>query len=169
MLKSYLPINLEVAGKTCVVFGGGKVAERKIRLLLEFRANVIVVSPEITAGIKRLVLSRKVKYYPGKYSAKHLVNAVLVIGATSDSGINQKISEAAGQRGILVNIVDSPKLCNFIVPSKIKRGPLVVSISTSGQAPALAKALRVKLEKIITPSLGKLARSLGEKRKNAKS
>lgn len=168
MLKSYYPVNLDVSDKKCLVVGGGTVAERKVSTLLEFGARVVVVAPLITARLKQLTRSRKIVARLKKYSSADLRQAVLVIGATSDRALNKKIAKDAIKKNILVNIVDDPELCSFIVPSKIKRGALVVSISTSGQAPALAKALRIKLEKIITPELGRLANELGKIRRAGK-
>jgi len=170
MYKSYYPVNFDICGKKCVVVGGGKVAERKAKSLLEFKGRVTVVAPEITSRLKKLLSERKITHISKKYDKKYIKNSAIVIGATSDRSVNQKISIDAKKYGIPVNIVDDPELCSFIVPSKIKRGPLVVSISTSGQAPALSKALRYKLQKIVTPDFGRLALKMGSKRKrNAKS
>ena len=159
MLKSYYPVNLDVSGKKCLVVGGGAVAERKVKTLLDFGALVWVVAPRFSFKIKG------VKFIRRKYRSGDLRNAVLAIAATDDDGLNRKIAAGARAQKIPVNVIDAPKLCTFIAPSIIKRGPLVVSISTSGQAPALAKALRLKLEKLITPQFGKLALALGKIRR----
>lgn len=108
---------------------------------------------------------KDIKLIRRKYQSRDLQGIGLVIGATDDRGLNKKISREAKKRKILVNIVDDPGLCSFIVPSIIKRGPLVVAISTSAQAPALAKALRLKLEGDITPQLGRLTTELGKIRR----
>ena len=158
MVENYYPINFVVDGKKCVVVGGGAVAERKVRSLLKFGARVVVVAPSWTkqlAGIPAVRLVRR------GYRTRDLAGAVLVIAATDDLALNRQIARDAQRENILVNVVDAPELCSFIVPSMIKRGPLVVAISTSGQAPAMAKALRLELQKIITPQLGKLAARLG--------
>jgi precorrin-2 dehydrogenase/sirohydrochlorin ferrochelatase len=162
MPKSYYPINLDVSGKKCLVVGGGKVAQRKIKTLLNFGARVVAVAPRFTAGISRL--SGKVKLIPRKYKSGDLTHAALAIVATDDPVVNRKISADARRSGVLVNVIDQPALCSFIAPSVIKRGPLVVSISTSGQSPAFAKALRLKLERLISPKMGKLVNALGKVR-----
>lgn len=142
--------------------GGGEVAERKVKSLLKFGAKVVVVAPTFTKLLSRIKAARLVRR---GYRTGDLKGAALVIAATDDPKINRRISKDARLRNILVNVVDAPSLCSFIVPSVIKRGPLVVAISTSGRAPALAKALRLKLQKVITPGLGKLAQELGKARR----
>jgi len=168
MVKRYYPINFDIDGKKCLVVGGGTVAERKVGTLIEFGARVVVIAPHLTGKLKELTRSKKIVTRLKKYSSRDLRQAVLVIGATSDRALNKRIARDAAQQNVLVNIVDDPELCSFIVPSKIKRGPLVVAISTSGLVPALAKALRIKLEKIITPELGRLTNELGKIRRAGK-
>lgn len=165
MYKRYYPINFDVDNKECLVVGAGAVAERKCLSLLEFRAKVTVIAPQATSGIKKLAKSNKIKWLKRKYKTGDIKKSVLAVGATPDRSVNKKISKDAKERGALVNIVDDPELCSFIVPSKIRRGPLVVSISTSGCAPAMSKALRIKLERIITPKLGQKVEKLGRSRK----
>ena len=122
-------------------------------------------APEPTGGIARLAKSGKVKLARRKYRSSDLKEAALVIAATDDGEVNRRVALDAKKNKILVNVIDRPELCSFIAPSVIKRGPLVVSISTSGNAPAFSKALRLKLEKIVTPALGKLAGELGRIRR----
>lgn len=165
MPKSYYPVNLDVENKKCVVVGGGKVAERKIAALLKFGVQVLAVSPEFTRRIRRLAASGKIEIFRRTYRRKDVRGAVLVIAATDDPELNRSVADDARRARALVNVVDQPALCSFIAPSVIKRGPLVVSISTSGQAPALSKKLRLKLEKIITPQIGRLAEELGRIRR----
>lgn len=144
------------------------MAERKVQSLLKFNATVQVAAPRMSSGIKKLAAQRRIQLINRNFRAGDIRGSIVVIGATDDREINRKISLLAKKQNILVNIVDDPELCSFIVPSIIKRGPLVVAISTSGRAPALAKALRLKLEKVITPRLGRLTEHLGELRKKAK-
>ncbi|MBI5079040.1 bifunctional precorrin-2 dehydrogenase/sirohydrochlorin ferrochelatase [Candidatus Saganbacteria bacterium] len=165
MVKSYYPINLDIDGKKCVVVGGGRVAERKVVALLRFGAAVVVVSSSFTAKLRCLARERRIELIRRRYRAGDLSGAILAIAATDDPAANEKISEDAEKGKILVNVVDKPSLCSFIAPSIIKRGPLMVSISTSGQAPALSKALRVKLEELISPRMGKLVEELGKRRR----
>lgn len=165
MAKTYYPLYIDIFEKKCVVVGGGLVAERKIKTLLKFKAKVFAVALNFTSGIIKLKNRGRIKLFKRNYRTTDVKNASLVIGATNDGKLNLKISRDSKKKGILVNIVDDPKLCSFIVPSIIKRGPLVVSISTSGQAPALAKALRIKFEKILDPGLGRLTTTLGKIRR----
>lgn len=165
MQNSYYPLNLDVQGKKCLVIGGGAVAERKARTLLEFGAKTAVVAPDLTPGLIKLSKAGRIKTTRRKYQLGDLNKVFLAIAATDDSATNKRIFLDATKAKILVNVIDRPELCSFIAPSFIKRGPLVVSISTSGHAPALSKAIRLKLEKIITPALGKLASELGKIRR----
>ena len=140
---SYYPILLNLKGKRCVVVGGGKVAERKALPLLKSGAKVTVISPECTERLKKENLREHIKYISRKYKKGDLKNAFLVIAATDSNETNRKISEDAPY---LVNIVDMPLLCNFIVPSVVRRGPLTIAVSTSGISPSLARTIRKELE-----------------------
>lgn len=162
MLRKYYPINLDVTGKKVVVVGGGVVAERKVISLVKFGAEVLVIAPRLAAVLAKI---KGVGLLRREYRRADIKHAVLVVAATDNMALNRQIARDAMRENILVNVVDAPDLCSFIVPSMIKRGPLVVSISTSGQAPAMAKALRLELQKIITPQLGKLAARLGKIRR----
>ena len=143
---AYYPIFIKLEGKTALVVGGGKVAQRKIETLLEYGASVRVISRELTDKLKQLVESGDIRHVGEKFEDKHLEGIFLVIAATDDEGLNHRISEKAQERGLLINAVDQPPDCNFIVPSIVKRGDLILAISTSGKSPALAKKLRKKME-----------------------
>jgi precorrin-2 dehydrogenase/sirohydrochlorin ferrochelatase len=147
MQKFYYPLFLDIEGKKCVVIGGGEVATRKVKALLTCRADVVVISPEIEDELKRLNIS----WIKREYRYGDLDGAQIVISATDSPEVNKKVSEEAREKNILVNVVDNPKLCNFLVPSTLRRGELCIAISTSGRAPSLAKAIRIRLEKIFGP------------------
>jgi precorrin-2 dehydrogenase/sirohydrochlorin ferrochelatase len=140
---SYYPILLNLKGKKCIVVGGGKVAERKALLLLKSGAKITVISPECTGRLKKEHLREHIKYISRRYKKGDLKNAFLVIAATDSNETNRKISEDAPY---LVNVVDKPLLCNFIVPSVVRRGPLTIAVSTSGISPSLARTIRKELE-----------------------
>ena len=140
---SYYPIFLNLKGKKCIVVGGGKVAERKALPLLKSGAKITVISPECTGRLKKEHLRERIKYISRRYKKGDLKNAFLVIAATDSNETNRKISEDAPY---LVNIVDMPLLCNFIVPSVVRRGPLTIAVSTSGISPSLARTIRKELE-----------------------
>ncbi len=145
-MPRYYPANLDIKGKRCLVAGGGKVAERKVNSLLKCGAEVSVVSPDLTRRLKELNSKGKIKFLKGEFKEKYLKDIFLVIGATDNSNVNFKVYESANKKNILVNIVDSSELCNFIVPSVVERGALTIAISTGGKSPALAKKLRKELE-----------------------
>lgn len=140
---SYYPILLNLKGKKCIVVGGGKVAERKALPLLRSGAEVTVISPECTVRLKKENLRGHIQHVPRTYKKGDLKNAFLVIAATDSNETNRKISEDAT---CLVNIVDMPLLCNFIVPSVVRQGLLTIAVSTSGISPSLARTIRKELE-----------------------
>jgi precorrin-2 dehydrogenase/sirohydrochlorin ferrochelatase len=139
----HYPAFIDLNEKKTVVIGGGAVAERKVRALLRTGAQVNVISPDITAGLLSLKDRGVIKHYKRHYRKGDLQGALIVIAATSSSTVNAKIADDAGH---LVNVVDMPDKGNFIVPSRVKRGPLTIAISTEGASPALAKAIRKEIE-----------------------
>ena len=142
----YYPINIDITDKKCVVLGGGEVAERKVESLLRCKGRVTVISPDLTLRLKELLSHSKIQHVCRAYQRGDFEGAFLVFGATSDSKVNSDANQEAIKRGILVNIVDKPEICNFIVPSVVDRDDLVITISTSGKSPALAKKIRGELE-----------------------
>ena len=142
---AYYPILIELEGKNVVVVGGGVVAQRKIDTLLECGAVVHVISKKLTPALQKYIKSGKIRSLGHEFEEIFLQDAFLVIAATSDSALNHRISKIAQERKMLVNVVDQPYECNFIIPSIIKRGDLLIAVSTSGKSPALAKKLREKL------------------------
>ncbi|MDP1854035.1 MAG: bifunctional precorrin-2 dehydrogenase/sirohydrochlorin ferrochelatase [Candidatus Omnitrophota bacterium] len=147
-MPKYYPINLNLEGKKCVVVGAGSVAERKVRRLLECGARVEVVAPVATRRLEKLARAGKITLKKKHISLRDIDNSFLVISATGDRRINNLVSRYCQENRILVNVADSPYECNFTLPSIIKRGDLLIGISTSGASPALAKKIRKDLEKI---------------------
>ena len=143
---SFYPVCIELEGKTALVVGGGRVAQRKVETLMKFGASIQIVSRELTNKLKELVESKEIHHIGEEFRDEHLDGAFLVIAATDDERLNRKISESAQKRHLLINAVDQPSDCNFIVPSIVNRGDLLIAISTSGKSPALAKKLRKELE-----------------------
>jgi precorrin-2 dehydrogenase/sirohydrochlorin ferrochelatase len=160
----YYPVFLNLKGKKTVVIGGGKVAERKILALLKAGADVTVISPEIKKRIAGEKLKGRIKHIPRQYRKGDVKNAFLVIAATDSEEINEKVSKDAT---CLVNVVDTPSLCNFIVPSVLQRGPLTIAVSTGGISPALSKLIRQELEKLYGPELAEYLSLLEKIRKRA--
>jgi precorrin-2 dehydrogenase/sirohydrochlorin ferrochelatase len=142
----YYPVHLDIKNRNCLVVGGGAVGTRKVNSLLKCGARVTVVSPDPTQQIKKLAAEGSISIRERAYRTADLKDMFLVIGATDDEKLNRQISDDAEQISILCNIADRPEACNFILPSVVQRGDLVITISTSGQSPALAKRLRRKLE-----------------------
>ncbi len=157
----YYPIFLNLQGKLCVVVGGGRVAERKVQGLLRAGAKVKVISPRLTKRLVRLKEQGKIISHLRNFRAADLQNAYLAIAATNDHSVNEKVYEQAMKQKIPINVVDDPKHSSFIVPSLVKRGDLILAISTSGKSPALARFLRRKLEKDLGPEYSYLGKFLG--------
>jgi precorrin-2 dehydrogenase/sirohydrochlorin ferrochelatase len=160
----YYPTFLNLKGKKVIVIGGGKVAERKAFALLKTGANVTIISPGITKRIEKEKLKGRIKHIPRQYRKGDTKKAFLIIAATDSQEINKKVSEEAL---CLVNVVDSPSLCNFIVPSVIQRGHLTIAVSTSGISPALSKSIRKELEKLYGPEFADYLRLLERIREKA--
>ena len=168
-MPRYYPAYIDIKGKRCLVVGGGKVAERKVKLLLKCDAMVSVVSPELISRLKELNSKGKIKFFKGEFKEKYLKDMFLVIGATDNSEVNLKIYKAASKKNILVNIVDSPEICNFIVPSIVERGDLIIAIYTGGKSPALSKKLRKELEDRYGFEYSKFLNTMGSLRKKISS
>ena len=152
----YYPLFLELAGRACLVVGGGTVAQRKVEGLLEGGAEVTVVSPRLCKGLKTLAQQGHICALTRRYRRGDLRGKTLVVAATNDPQVNGQVAADAQQQGILVNGVDRPELCSFIVPSVIRRGDLVLAISTGGKSPAVAKRLRRELETWLDSGPGQL-------------
>ncbi|MBN1627845.1 MAG: bifunctional precorrin-2 dehydrogenase/sirohydrochlorin ferrochelatase [Deltaproteobacteria bacterium] len=138
---SYYPVFLDLTGKKAIVVGGGSVAERKIETLLEYGAAVHVISRELTPELQKRLDNGEINILANEFDEGLIEGAFLIIIATDDRTVNKMASEAAKKRNILVNAVDKPEECSFIVPSVIRRGDLVIAVSTSGRSPALAKRI----------------------------
>lgn len=161
----YYPINLDIKNRNVLVVGGGGVGSRKVKTLLSCGARVTVVSREVSAQLQALAASGEIRLEQRSYQSDDLDDMFLVIGATNDEKLNRQISRDAEQLNTLCNIADRPEVCNFILPSIVHRDDLVITISTSGKSPALAKKLRKDLEKQFGEEYGKLLRLMGTIRK----
>ncbi len=142
----YYPVSLDIKNRKCLVVGGGSVGTRKAVTLLNCGAAVTVISLRITKKLKDLENNSRISVLKRSYTTSDMKDAFLVIGATSDEELNRKIYMDAERLNKLCNIADQPELCNFILPSIVSRGDLVLTISTSGKSPAYAKKLRKMLE-----------------------
>ena len=144
--RPYYPVFLNISGRKCVVVGGGQVAWPKVKGLLEFGANVEVISPDICSELSELAEAGEINVLPRKYHASDLQGAFAAIVATSNGDINQEVVKEARRVGVLINVVDDAGHSDFIVPSHLQRGNITIAISTAGSSPALARKIRTRLE-----------------------
>jgi len=161
---TYYPVFLNVNGKKCVVVGGGQVALRKVRVLLEHGADVEVIGPGLCPALVRLAESGEIHALTREYQEGDLKNAFVTIAATDNSDINQRVVMEARRSAVLVNVVDDAGNSDFIVPSYLRRGDVTIAVSTGGKSPALARKIRSRLEKELGDEYALLACLIGEAR-----
>ena len=161
----YYPVHIDINNRNVLVVGGGSVGTRKVKTLLDCGARVTVVSPEVSRQLRELAASGDIILAERSYQSEDLTGVFVVIGATDDETLNQQISSDADRLNTLCNIADRPEVCNFILPSIVQRDDLVITISTSGQSPALAKKLRKTLENQFGEEYGTLLQLMGAIRK----
>jgi precorrin-2 dehydrogenase / sirohydrochlorin ferrochelatase len=147
---------LDVAGRRCVVVGGGPVGLEKAAGLVACGAAVTVVSPELDPGFATLAI----EWVARRYRRGDLRGAFLVIASTSDRAVNERVYRDAEARGLLCNVADVPDLCSFILPAVHREGPIAVAVSTGGASPALAKHLRSRIAQLVGPEHAELAEEL---------
>lgn len=163
-----LPIFFNIKNRHCVVIGGGDVATRKVTMLLKAYAAITLYSPEICHELQDLVDAKKLKYVKANFAENQLQGACLVIAATDDETVNIAVSVAAKAQNIPVNVVDAPDLCTFTMGSIIDRSPVVIAISSEGNAPVLARYIRTKIETMLPAGYGRIAAIAGEFREQVK-
>jgi siroheme synthase-like protein len=160
---------LRLSGRRCVVIGGGDVGLEKVEGLLACDGDVTLIAPEAIEPLQRLAEEGSIRWEPREYAgAADLEGVFIVIAATSDTDANVAIFEDAERRAMLVNVVDVPPLCNFILPAIIRTGPLAIAISTGGASPALAKRIRDEIADEYGEPYARLAILLNEVRGWAK-
>jgi len=164
-VSRFYPILVDLHGKKALVVGGGKVAQRKIETLLEHGATVQVVAKELTASLEELRRAGRIEFLGEEFSETFVDGVFVVFAATDDTSLNRRVSRTAQQRSLLVNAVDQPADCNFIVPSVLSRGDLVIAVSTSGKSPAFARKVRVELEQSFGEEYGLFLNLMGNLRK----
>jgi uroporphyrin-III C-methyltransferase/precorrin-2 dehydrogenase/sirohydrochlorin ferrochelatase len=164
-----LPIFMNINQRLCVVIGAGEVAARKVTMLLRAQASVTVYAPEICPTLADLVEAGRIRYQQARFADQQLSGACLVIAATNDLQVNTAVSLAAQANNIPVNVVDAPALCTFTMASIVERSPIVIAISSEGNAPVLARYLRSKIETMLPAGYGRIAAIAGEFRDKVKS
>lgn len=165
----YLPIFCRLDNKPVLLVGGGEVAERKARLLLDAGAHLTVVAPELDPELAELAANGSIEWLAGEFAPAHLTGKWLVVAATDRREVNALVYQSANQARIFANVVDDPKRSSFIMPSIIDRSPLMVAISSGGKAPVLARLLREKLEAMLPQHLGAVAAFAGSLRDRVKT
>lgn len=153
----YLPIFAEVKDRPVLVIGGGEIAARKITFLLRAEAKVQIVAETLMPELAEKVEREEIQWRATVFEEQQLDDVFLVIAATEDDELNQRVYVAANARYRLVNVVDNQALCSFVFPSIVDRSPLLVAISSSGKAPVLSRILREKIEALLPTNLGRLA------------
>jgi len=156
----YFPINVNLTDRPCLIVGGGRIALRKARQLATCGAQVTVIAPEIVDELAALADH----VHPRRYVAGDATGFRLVITATGDREVDQLVFDDADERGIWVNSADDPDRCSFILPAVLRRGPVMVTTSTSGTSPALASWLRARLAAIVGPQFEAVAADLAAER-----
>lgn len=142
------PLNVDLTGRCVVVVGGGTVAERKVCGILAAsdEVSVRVISPEVTDELRALADRGQITWQRAQYVHGDLMGAFLVYAATDSAAVNASVAAEAEERGVLVNVIDDPHASTFQIPSSVRRGALLLTISTGGGSPALARAIRMELE-----------------------
>ena len=165
----YYPVFLNIQGKYCVVIGGGDVALRKVKMLLEGGAVITVISPTFHPDLVQLFKEKTIQLIHRDYQHGDLENAMMAIIATNIQERNRRVAQEARDQGILVNVVDDPEGSDYILPSFFRRGNLTIAISTRGASPALAKKIRIELEQKFGEDFSQLLNLVEEVRSTLRS
>ncbi len=160
-MMDYLPIFADLKRRPCLVVGGDDSAWRKTRMLLKAGADVRVIAPTLNADFTAALAQGQIQHVGEIFSPADLDGIFLAIAATDRKSVNALVYQSANQRQVLVNVVDDTQRCSFIVPSIVDRSPIIIAISSSGQAPVLARLLREKLEALLPQHLGRMATIAG--------
>lgn len=158
----YYPIFLNPRSRRCVVVGGGKVALRKVKVLLDCGAKVTMISPTPHPEIVKLSKRGAIQFIQRDYEKEDLKDAVMVFACTDVKKVNRQVAMDAKKAGVLVNVADDPGPSDFIIPSFFRRGNLTVAVSTAGVSPALARKIRMNLEKSFGKEYAPLLSIIGE-------
>ena len=163
------PISLKLQQQPCLIVGGGRIAYRKAVLLAKAGAILHVIAPEIEPDLLTLVQQTQGQYIAEDFQQQvNLRDYRLVIAATNDAVVNQQVFEACEAEKVLVNSVDDPPHCRFMVPAIIDRSPLIISVASNGTSPVLSRQIRTQLETLIPHGMGKLAEFSGKWRTTVK-
>ena len=150
------PLNVDLSGRSLILVGGGRVAERKVRGILSAgtETSICVIAPKITMVLQEHAAAGRLCWKQAYYADGMLEGAFLVYAATDLREVNAAVAAEAKRRGIPVNVIDDPAASTFQVPASIHRGELILSVSTAGGSPALSRAIRIELEEMYPPAFG---------------
>ena len=165
----YYPVLLDLAGRRCVMVGGGIIAGRRVDGLLAAGARVTVISPRLTPALAALAAEGRIEHEPRSYRDGDLAGAELAFVATDTGEVNAAVAREARERGIWINAADDPARCTFILPALVRRGDLTVAVATGGSSPALARAIREELEAYLTDDYTTLASIAAEARRELRA
>lgn len=160
----YLPVAMDVAGRRCLVVGGGRVATHRVELLVAAGAEITVISPKVTDRIRGLCAEGRIEVRLRSYSRGDLRGVCLAFDATDDETVHERVAAEASDEGVMLNVADKPERCDFIMPAILRRGDLTVAVSTSGRCPALAAKIREALEELFGPEYTLVVAILGRVR-----
>lgn len=167
-MKKYYPAFIDLEGQLCLIVGGGEIAEQKVESLLECGARVTIISPDLTPRLHEHAEAGMLCWRPRRYEPGDVEGYFLVVCATDVQDMNEQVAADGFARNLLVNVVDAPKLCSFIVPSIVRQGDLCIAISTGGASPAMSKRIRQQLEHQFGPEYAILLDILGSYRARMK-
>ena len=153
---------LRLTGRKCLVVGGGEVGLEKIEGLLACDGDVVLVAPDACEAVRALAAEGSIEWIEREFEPADLEGKFMVIAATDDTDVNIAVYDVAEERAMLVNVVDVPSLCNFILPAIVRTGPLAIAISTAGASPALAKRMKREISELFGETYAELAEILNE-------
>ena len=168
-MPDYFAAFLDLRGRRCLVVGGGEIGERKARTLLQSGAQVTVVSPAVTRGLAALATVGRIVERRRPFRRSDLRGCALAVAATGDPAVDDTVAALARRARVLVNVVDRPERCDFILPSVLQRGELQIAVSTGGRCPALAREIRRRLETLFGPEYTELVARTGQARRAARA
>jgi len=160
---------VDLSDRPCLVVGGGVVAERKVEGLLAAGAAVTVVSPALSPRLADCLRAGRIRHAPRRYRRGDLAGFALAFVATGDPRVAAAVAREGRRRGVWVNAADDPQHCDFFLPSVLRRGPLLVAVATGGASPALARAVREEIERLLPPDFAALAETVAEIRRELRA
>jgi uroporphyrin-III C-methyltransferase / precorrin-2 dehydrogenase / sirohydrochlorin ferrochelatase len=164
----YLPLFAQLARRACLVIGGGAVAERRVSLLLEARADVTVLAPRLSDALERLAAEGRILAQRAAFDRRLLEPYWLIVAATDDRALNTEVARAAEAAKRFCNVVDDPELCSFIMPAIIDRGPITIAVSSGGRSPVVTRWIKGVIETLVPARVGRLAELAGRWRERVR-